>query len=178
MGKRSDFARVERDFYPTPAAAVAPLIRHIPFESTYWEPCAGDGDVIKALMGHLSCVACSDIEPRGFDGWRQETDALEVSEKAVGLAGAAHIITNPPWDRKTLHPMIEHFSNMRPTWLLFDADWAHTKQAIPFLDYCQKIVSVGRVSWMENGTSGKDNSAWYLFDQNGYAATEFIGRAA
>ena len=60
--------------------------------------------------------------------------------------------------------MIEHFANLRPTWLLFDADWAHTLQARPYLErYCTDIVSVGRVSWEQNGTSGKDNCAWYKF---------------
>jgi len=32
MGKRSDFERVERDFYPTPLDAVKPLIPHLPDE--------------------------------------------------------------------------------------------------------------------------------------------------
>ena len=91
--------------------------------------------------------------------------------------GASLIITNPPWTRQILHPMIDHFRSMRPTWLLFDADWMHTKQAIPFLTYCHKIVSVGRVSWMQNGTSGFDNCAWYLFDREP-SQTEFVGRAA
>jgi len=53
----------------------------------------------------------------------------------------------------------------RPTWLLFDADWAHTKQAIPYLEMCLKIVAVGRVKWIEGSEGpGKDNAAWYLFD--------------
>ena len=37
---------------------------------------------------------------------------------------------------------------LAPTWLLFDADWAHTKQAAPYLRHCSHIVSVGRVHWM------------------------------
>ena len=56
------------------------------------------------------------------------------------------------------------FRNFRPTWLLFDADWAHTKQARPYLKYCDKIVSVGRVKWIpDSKMTGKDNCAWYLF---------------
>ena len=49
MGKRSDFERKPRDFYPTPFEAVEPLIKHLPREFTFAEPCAGDG----ALVGHL-----------------------------------------------------------------------------------------------------------------------------
>ena len=98
----------------------------------------------------------------------------------ASLRDADHIITNPPWDRKILHPMIEHFASMRPTWLLFDADWMHTKQSTPYMDYCQKIVSVGRVKWIpDSKMTGKDNCAWYLFDQDptlAHEATKFYGR--
>ena len=45
------------------------------------------------------------------------------------LQMADMIITNPPWDTKILHPMIEHFRSQNTTWLLFDADWMHTKQS-------------------------------------------------
>jgi hypothetical protein len=63
-----------------------------------------------------------------------------------------------------------------PTWLLFDADWVHTKQSAPFMPYCRKIVSVGRVRWIE-GTkmTGKDNVAWHLFTAE-EGTTEFYGR--
>ena len=66
-----------------------------------------------------------------------------------------------------------------PTWLLFDADWMHTKQSAIYISYCVKVVSVGRVKWIEGSKSvGKDNCAWYLFDGNMPAgqATEFYGR--
>jgi hypothetical protein len=63
MGKRSDFKRIPRDFYPTPLAAVVPLRPHLPvgFHS-YWEPCAGDGALIKHLPGF--CYAATDIDPQ------------------------------------------------------------------------------------------------------------------
>ena len=39
MGKRSSFERRERDFYPTPRAAVLPLIPHLRGIRTFAEPC-------------------------------------------------------------------------------------------------------------------------------------------
>jgi hypothetical protein len=73
MGKRSDFKRRDRDFYPTPVKAVEPLIPHLPSSFTYVEPCAGGGDLIDALDtfegvahdGKFSpkCYGASDIEP-------------------------------------------------------------------------------------------------------------------
>ena len=70
--------------------------------------------------------------------------------------------------------MIEHLSKQKPTWLLFDADWMHTKQSIPYLRYLHKLVSVGRIKWFGNMT-GKDNCAWYLFDREANN-TIFYGR--
>ena len=102
----------------------------------------------------------SDIAPNG-DMAARTLDAFEIEDAAPGVDW---FITNPPWSRPVLHRLILHLSEMRPTWLLFDADWMHTKQASEYLEYCRKIVSVGRVSWMGNGVSGFDNCAWYLFD--------------
>ncbi|MGB1214859.1 MAG: class I SAM-dependent methyltransferase [Pikeienuella sp.] len=177
MGKRSNFDRIPRDFYPTPLEAVRPLVKHLPEDFAYDEPCAGAFDLCLHLdyLTDSNSVACqvSDIEPR--DGGIDKLDAFEF--KATGCAD--FIITNPPWDRKILHPMIEHFSAMRPTWLLFDSDWMHTKQSAPFMPWLRKVVSVGRVKWIPDSKhTGKDNCCWYLFDQHQGGPTVFAGRAA
>ena len=56
----------------------------------------------------------------------------------------------------------------------------HTKQSAMYMTYCTKVVSVGRVKWIEGSKSvGKDNCAWYLFDskhEGKINATEFYGR--
>lgn len=178
MGKRSDFDRVPRDYYPTPLAAVEPLIPHLPYSFDYVEPCAGDGRLIghldKLTDGHSECLFASDIKPRG--GYITACDALEVDITGLGID---FCITNPPWDRKILHPLIEHWMQMCPTWLLFDADWMHTKQSAILMSYCVKVVSVGRVKWIEGSKSvGKDNCAWYMFDikKQPNAPIEFYGR--
>lgn len=173
MGKRSDFERIPRDFYPTPPEAVAPLIPHIADCRYFAEPCAGDGSLIGALCGVAECLWYSDIEPQ-FEA--PCVDALTLVDE---FKDCDYIITNPPWDRKILHPMIEHFSAMRPTWLLFDADWIHTRQAAPFMPMLRKVVSVGRVKWIKDSPhTGKDNCAWHLFDKQGSGPCEFYGRTS
>ena len=171
MGKRSDFERKPRDFYPTPFAAVEPLIQHLQQGFAFAEPCAGDGQLCRHLeyFGG-TCMWASDIEPQ-LEGVLQN-DYSEIGEMEV--LESQYIITNPPWDRQVLHPMIEHFTKLRPTWLLFDADWAHTKQSAPYIKNCAKIVSVGRIKWFGNMT-GKDNCAWYLF-YDSEVETTFYGR--
>jgi hypothetical protein len=175
VGKRSDFKRNKRDFYPTPYEAVIPLLPHLRPNIRFSEPCCGDG----ALSGHLVknghiIYWASDIEYRGFKQWDIVADALIVTNP---LKRSDCIITNPPWDRKILHPMIDHFRKLAPTWLLFDADWMHTKQSAPYMPYCQKIVSVGRVKWIpDSKMTGKDNCAWYLFGDY-ETQTAFYGRS-
>ena len=173
MGKRSDFARVERDFYQTPKEAVTPLLCILPDMVRFVEPCAGDGALIEhpERAGHKCAFAC-DIFPKASN--IATRDALDGFPKN----GADCIITNPPWDRSLLHQMIKRFSGILPTWLLFDADWMHTKQSAPFMPLLRAVVSVGRVKWIpDSKMTGKDNCAWYHFAP-GDSPTVFHGRSA
>lgn len=168
MGKRSNFERRDRDFYPTPMSAVVPLRSHLSDEFEYIEPCAGAGD----LIDHLSwfggrCVSAFDIEPM-----RDDIKVGDAFREPLGNL----IITNPPWDRELLHGMIDRFTDGQDCWLLFDADWMHTKQASEFLSLCRKVVSVGRVKWIpDSKMTGKDNCCWYYFSRQGEGTT-FYGR--
>ena len=175
MGKRTkgDFPRRKNDSYDTPESAISPLLPHIESSIRFVEPCAGKGNLVDFLEknGH-HCVGKYDVDPRRGD--IVENDVLDMHPHQ--LIGCDYIITNPPWTRKLLHPMIEMFCSIRPTWLLFDANWMHTKQAAPYLPYCKKVVTIGRVSWMENGTSGVDDSCWYLFDSEKGRGPLFLGR--
>ncbi len=170
MGKRSDFERRKNDAYQTPAPAVLPLIPHLRGIHTFAEPCAGEGKLITALESHgLRCSFYGDIE-RGFDAI---VDLKSVDERFDA------IITNPPWTREILHQMIVEFQFIAPTWLLFDADWVHTRQATPFIDQCSHIVSVGRVKWIEDSKfTGKDNAAWHRFHAQHTGGPRFFAREA
>jgi hypothetical protein len=175
MGKRSNYIRRERDFYPTPIDAVTPLIPHLPTTFTFAEPCAGDArlalHIDELTDSNAIPTMLSDIEPQ--DAGVQKLDAFDF----VAPYNTDYIITNPPWDRSILHPLIEHFSNQRPTWLLFDANWMFTKQARDYLPYCEKIVTIGRVKWIEGSKgAGKDDSCWYLFDAKHSGPTTFFGK--
>lgn len=177
MGKRSNFERRPRDWYATPEDAVAPLLPHLPYGAMFIEPCAGDMALVRGLeAGGMSCQWAGDIEPRHPDV--QRFDALE-DDLGIVLDSADYIITNPPWSREILPPMIRIFSALRPTWLLFDADWAHTRQSAELMGLCRKIVSVGRVKWFpDSKMTGKDNCCWYLFDATDRGAAQFFGRVA
>jgi hypothetical protein len=147
-------------------ASVVPLLPFLRGVERYAEPCIGEGRLVEHLnRAGLHCAYKGDIT------WGD--DALKATH--FGLIDA--IITNPPWTREILHPMILHFQKIAPTWLLFDADWCHTKQAAPYLPQCSHIVSVGRLKWIP-GTkmTGKDNCCWYRFHVQHFGGPQFIGR--
>jgi hypothetical protein len=160
--KTSNFVRVDRDFYPTPYKAVIPLLAHLPDNTSFVEPCAGDGRLSDHLNkhGHIPYFL-GDIWPE-----RNDITQCDATIITTPYMGADCIITNPPWDRDVLYPMIEHFRKFSPAWLLLPAPLMHTKKAAPYMAYCAKIVSVGRVKWIEESKgSGTQDAAWYLFEQ-------------
>jgi hypothetical protein len=63
---------------------------------------------------------------------------------------------------------------------LIDADWAHTRQSIPFLPRLRTIVSTGRHRWIPGSRhTSKDNACWHLFNclrLDECAVTHFHGR--
>src|SRR6185436_11636738 len=101
MGKRSSFERIPRDFYPTPAAAVPPLIRYLRGVRSFAEPCCGDGALVRHLEPYgLRCVYAGDIATG--------QDALALNH--YGAVDA--IITNPPYTRDLMHRLIAHFQRI------------------------------------------------------------------
>jgi hypothetical protein len=166
MGKRSDFPRRPQDDYATPLAALQPLLPHLYREALIVEPCPGAGDLARLLRRERFAVA--DI-------------AADARSKQYDPGESSFIfVTNPPWTRAILHPIIENLSNQATTWLLFDADWMHCKQAIPYLPRLRQVVSVGRVKWIPDSPhTGKDNACWYRFGTpSEFVTTRFFGRTA
>lgn len=196
MGKRSNYELRDKDQYFTPREALTPLLRQLTASETFYEPCAGDGRMVQFLeeAGH-TCTGYSDLDPESarelaLDKYGKiyrtdvpELDALDLTSNHV--AGADYIITNPPWTRTKasgylLHRMIEHFSDIAPTWLLFDADWMHTVQAAQFMPRLQRVAAIGRVKWIpDSKTTGVDNACWYLFTRPELRVgnyPQFVGR--
>jgi hypothetical protein len=155
LGKRSNFERIERDNYETPAAAVLPLLPWLSAETRFVEPCVGNG----CLAGHLK--RARHILVGAYD---LPTDARSA---AYDIDGADCFITNPPyWGRPAdLHLMIENLSNRLPTWLLLSGNWVWNLSSGPLLDLrVRLIVPVGRVKWIEGSEhASKDDAAWLLF---------------
>jgi len=177
LGKRETEKKPKspRDYYATiDPDAVKPLLPYVDIQ-TYIEPCAGAGDLIKLLSKTAICADAYDIDP--------QTDSI-IQRNCLTLTendciGVDLIITNPPFTRDILLPMIDHLSSLRPTWLLLPADMMHNHYMKPHLEYCDLILSIGRLCWFKDKdgkmVKGVDNYCWYMFDQSeGYEPQETV----
>ena len=180
MGKRSDFERKERDFYPTPAEAVRPLLIHLDDGLVFAETCAGDGSLIHHLEAEgFACGWSSDLAPAGKGIVKR--DALTLTKR--DLSGCDAIVTNPPWPapngrgQPTL-TLIRHLSAILPTWLLLPSDFAFNRSAAIAMRHCSEMVAVGRVKWFpDSAFTGMDNCGWFLFEPTPQAC-RFYPRSA
>jgi hypothetical protein len=155
MGKRSSFQRRERDFYPTPEAAVAPLLSYLHGVRSFAEPCCGNGRLVRHLESHgLICVYSGDITTGQDALARTDYGSPDVN------------ITNPPFTYPLLHQLISHFVKIAPTWLLLEMGFATNERDAALLASCTDVVPVGRVRWIE-GTkfTSMENFGWFHFQQ-------------
>lgn len=170
------FEKRPRNFYPTPLSAVKALKGILPNNFSFCEPCAGAGDLVRHLEAEFEEAVCflpMDIEPQA--DWVMKGDALNIS--AEDLEYCDVIITNPPFDWKTVKPMMDHFISLKHTIMLLPADFIHNIRFAPYLKWCYLIKSIGRVKWIEDSKgSGVENYIWAFFRPDNGSPTEFVGR--
>ena len=171
-----------RGFWPTPLEAVAPLVPLLPLRARYGEPCAGDGRLvehIERLLPTADCVWMSDIEPQAPGICKR--DALELD--ADSMPALSMFITNLPWPTtgKKGDPaigLIRHLTSIAPLWTILPFCFAANEYFRRVAPMCAEILPIGRVSWLENGKPGKDDSAWFLFDAANRRPTVLHARGA
>lgn len=164
MTKRLDGPQIKHNNVDTPYAAVEPLVKVLPVETQFIEPCAGAGWLVTHLgaNGH-DCVLATDIEPRV--AWVDRRDALEMHYEMVRLTGATHIITNPPAEWKILQPLLcKWLDTGLEVWLLLPIDFITHVRFRPFLPHVFHLAVIGRVKWIDDSkTTSTDAFAWYGF---------------
>jgi hypothetical protein len=154
VGKRSDFDRIQKDQYDTPAEAVRELLEELGPATRFIEPCAGNGYLVGHLKraGHI-LVAAYDLPD-------------DARVKRYDIPAGAQFITNPPfWGRpRDLHPLISNLSDQAPTWLLMASDWLINEGSTAMMPRLRRIVAGVRVKWIPNSLfSGMDNTLWCQF---------------
>ena len=160
MGKRSNYERIPRDFYPTPREAVLPLIPHLRGIRTFAEPCCGDGALVRHLESFgLRCVYAGDIHDTG-------QDALDLTPADIN---GAPIITNPPFSRES-QPLLRRLIATLPEHRSGDVAVASgglclepVVRALPAPVHRHRR---NRPRSLDRGHEGQqhENFAWYRFD--------------
>lgn len=118
------------------------------------EPCAGAGDLIQLLeAAGLECAWGLELEPQDphlRNRWPIGVgDALHLTERDLrnDLGPVDLFISNLPWERSWLEPLIWHLAALRPLWSLHDAGWAYNAASAPFRAICTDVVAIGRLKW-------------------------------
>jgi hypothetical protein len=184
MGKHgTEYARVERDLYPTPAWVIAALAEHVDLRGlTVWEFACGDGRMVEALRA-AGCarVYSTDIVDRG-NGQDETLDFLSAQIPAV--MDFDLFATNPPFGKggRTAVAFIEVGLRRLPIGgmlaLLLPCDFDSAKTRARYFGDCRhfvgKIVLTERVIWFKRNDgkreAPRENSAWFLWQRNSLLA--------
>ena len=173
----TEYARVERDQYPTPDWVTAALAEHVELaDLRVWEPACGAGRMAEARKAAGATVYCSDVESRGFP-----LDALIdftlASAAPNGFNGTIRIISNPAFGRqgriaeRFIAAGLRHTAGGGFLALLLSADFDSAKTRPRFCRDCPlfaaKIVLTRRIVWFSNPDPDKErpkeNHAWFIW---------------
>jgi hypothetical protein len=176
------YARVERDFYPTPPWVVSDaLAEHVDLRGLIvWEPACGDGRMAEALrLQGCARVYTSDIVDRGT-GQDEVLDFLSAQMPNLERPPDA-IITNPPFGQGGrlatafidvgLTRIRRHGGLLA---LLLPIDFHSAKTRARYFgdcpDFVAKIVLRKRIVWFQRDDgvleAPKENSAWFLWQRS------------
>lgn len=155
----SGYERKERDLYETPEWVTDALIPHLPVAGcVVWEPAAGGGKMVAALLRAGYDVTASDISTgRDF-----------LTQPAPRPFRA--IVTNPPYELAT--KFIERALQIVP-WdgavaMLLRTDFDHAKTRASLFGKCsafyKKVVLTKRIQWFEDSKGSPSfNHAWFIW---------------
>jgi hypothetical protein len=179
MGKHgSEYARIERDHYPTPSWVPQALAEHVDLRGlTVWEPACGDGGMAAALRRQgCARVYASDIVDRG-NGQDEALDFLSAQSPKLRFD---LVCTNPPFGKRGklatafIEVGLQRLENPGLLALLLPCDFDSAKTRARWFGDCPhfvaKIVLRKRVIWFQR-TDGKreaprENSAWFLWQRS------------
>jgi hypothetical protein len=164
----SEYARRDRDDYPTPPWVTETLIPHLKDAkvTSIWEPAAGEGGMATTLTQAGFSVTSTDLGG-GINFLDHKTQAGERCDA---------IVTNPPYgiQGKLAERFIERALDLtRPRQgvvamlLKVDFDSGLTRRRF-FADcpaWAAKLVLLKRIEWFksENGMTPSENHAWYIW---------------
>jgi hypothetical protein len=167
VGKHeTGFARVERDFYPTPNWVIEALAEHIDLAGMrVWEPACGNGQMAEALKASGASVYSSDVEDHGYAGLDAVLDF--AAGQHPNTARFSGIVTNPPFGARGklaeqfIAVGLQQITAYGFMALLLPADFDSAKTRTRFFAGCPhfagKIILTRRIVWFANPNKQREN---------------------
>jgi hypothetical protein len=181
--------RVANDYYPTPHEITMILLDKIgaiiePFDVVF-DPCAGHGAILEAIHSRQEIIAIANepyiVPPEGCHWWKTTAHTetvwrcVETKLKTDMDGGIDWVITNPPYDKELMLPIMEHSLKharkgfaalVRLSWLEPCNGRAEFLQANA--DQLRYVISVSPRPKFRADTKGSDNvtSCWMVWDKS------------
>ena len=88
----SGYDRQENDFYPTPSWVTEALLDCVTLRGPVWEPCCGDGAMVRCIEARGQQVVASDLADRGFG-----QTGVDFLQCRAFPESCQSMVTNPPY---------------------------------------------------------------------------------
>ena len=163
MRGRKKEDKEEHEFYPTPIDAVELARPLLDQNKKWWEPCAGDGRILKHFD---NVILGTDIKPRSAE---VQEDDFRTMDKPENIEG---IITNPPFTlgydliKKSLYEWkIPALLLMRVEYIAAKARQDVVKHMTD-MHIVSDLIKFETISGRIVNGNGTGRCAWMLFDPN------------
>ena len=177
----SGYDRLPHNFYPTPNWVTEALLKHVTLRSPVWEPCCGDGAMVRVLERAGHKVVATDLVDRGFG-----RGGIDFFECTAFPAGCRTMVTNPPYGdggeitkstnaSLAMQKFVSHALDLTvrasgQLALLVRFQWMAGKKASKLISsgpLCRVVVLTRRIQWFDNGEStnqAQHHHAWLFWD--------------
>jgi hypothetical protein len=164
------------DFYATPHWTVRRLLEALPLPGGVWfEPCAGEGDIIKAVNAKREDVTWHAHELRGecaptLDSIERVTH-VEIGDllarRVATMPMASVCITNPPFS--IAQPILEHLLHGDFEHLIFlqRVNWCAGPRAALFREMQPSLYVLPDRPSFTGGSTDSIEYGWWVFDAEG-----------
>lgn len=173
---QNKYARHENDFYETPDWITEVLIQEMGFRPpailTMLDPCAGNHKIVNVFKKYGVYTWTNDIaEYEHPNLWNEDFLSPESEETELGWSIQDVVVMNPPYGHagRLARQFVEQALRLNEHWVAalltatFDSGSSRRHLFADNPRFSQKIVLLDRPSWLDNGTAGSVDFAWFIW---------------
>jgi hypothetical protein len=165
------YAERGHDCYPTHPVAVHALMRAVRLPGVLWEPCCGDGAIVRVLRRAGHTVIAQDLVDYGCPDSRSGIDFLTETSAPPGCDT---IVTNPPY-MLAKEFVVKAMELVPPVIMLLRIAFIEAESRRDILDggkfaayypFRNRVPMMHRLNWEGPKGSPAIGFAWYVWDRN------------